>query len=205
MNISWRQILAPFVGALAGFLAGKGLSLTPDQIDIATGLLGGAAAAGVHVLEVWMAKSSTTLPPPTAGVNRTLPKAWLLLPLLLPLLKLLCTLALVAALAACASSPVQSTDEGLYAAYGLYGTVEQLLAEGVTQGWLAKSNAIAIDAKAATARTLLDTAKSLESSPGSAASMAQDLSTAAAVLQALDTQLMGMQPHSGSPAQPRGP
>ena len=192
MNISVKQVLAPFIGALVGFLASKGLSLSPDQTTALTGLLAGAVGAGVHTLEVWISARNAPLPPPSPSTQKTLPKA------LLPFALLVLAGGIASQVSACAGSPVRSVDEGLYAAYGAYATLEQTLAEGVTGGWVSKDQARAIDAKASAARAMLDAARVAESS--SPATASQDLAAAAQALQALQGELTALE----APAQPKG-
>lgn len=57
-----REILAPVVGAAAGFLAAHGLALSPDQQAAAVTL----GATGVVALERWVMRIITPkpLPPP---------------------------------------------------------------------------------------------------------------------------------------------
>ena len=50
-NFSWAQVLAPFAGALAGFLASRGMALPPGGADMLTGLAAAGVGAGYHWLE----------------------------------------------------------------------------------------------------------------------------------------------------------
>jgi hypothetical protein len=187
MNLSYRQLVAPFVGALVGWLASKGLSLTDDQTTALVGLCAGAVGGGVHVIESWVAHVRAPLPPPDVSTQKTLPKSFIAIPLTVLLLHL----------SGCASSPVQSTDEGLYAAEAAYATLEQSLLAGVQAGWLSKASAAAIDSKATAARAMVDAAKAAESTDPATAST--DLATAATMLQALETQLNALQPGAPKP------
>jgi hypothetical protein len=66
MKISYYQIVSPFVGGAVGWLAARGLSLTPDQTTALTGLAAGALAAGVHIVESWIGPKT---PPPAPIVT----------------------------------------------------------------------------------------------------------------------------------------
>ena len=51
-TISWRQILAPWLGAAAGFAAAHGLTLSSDQTAALTGMAAAAVGGAVHWLEM---------------------------------------------------------------------------------------------------------------------------------------------------------
>jgi uncharacterized membrane protein (DUF441 family) len=60
VKISYYQIVSPFVGGAVGWLAARGLALTPDQTTALTGIAAGAVASAVHVIEAWVGPKATT-------------------------------------------------------------------------------------------------------------------------------------------------
>lgn len=66
MNISWKVLLAPIMGAGFSWLASKGLELTPGQQEAAIGLGATFFTAVGHIIEEWQQKKAAqqTLPPP---------------------------------------------------------------------------------------------------------------------------------------------
>lgn len=196
MQISWRSILTPWAGALAGWLAAHGLALTSDQVLALTVLCAAGATNLLHVLEQWVgpkpAPSVTTVvsnadpakkppTPPNAAV------------ILLPLLLLL---PLMNACSALGLAPAQSSDESIAYGYGLYTAVEQGLSAAVAAHQVTKSTAIAVDQKAGDARGLLDAARAAETVNPSGA--ATNLATATQILTALQAWLNNP---SGAPPQ----
>jgi hypothetical protein len=186
MSISWRTLLAPFIGGLAGFLAARGLALDPTQQAALLTLCAGGCTAAMHLLEVYMSPKPTPTVTTVAGKADPARKAggW-------ARLELLAALALLGALAGpllsgCSSfgAPApKSADEGIAYAYGLYTGVEQGLANAVTAGEVSKATAAKVDQAAGEARSLLDAAKAAELADPSTS--ATDLARASAVLNAL--------------------
>jgi hypothetical protein len=192
MQLSWRLILAPWIGGLAGWLAAHGLALSTDQVTALTLLAAGGAVNALHFLEsrfghppgagqvVTIVKpADPAKKPPTSAGPGPGAAAALLLALILPL-----------GLGGCAAlglQPAQSTDESIAYGYGLYTSVEEALSAAVAAGQVTKSTAIAVDQKAGQARELLDAARAAETVNASGA--ATDLATATQLLTALQTWL----------------
>lgn len=178
MNLSLRQLLAPWAGLVIAWLGARGLKLSEDQTLGLMVLLVGACANVVHALEAWLeGGSSGPLPRPSSAADRVLPKV-----LVLPFLLLM-----AGAQVGCAGSPVRSTDEGLYAAYGTYIAIEETIAEGLANGSIEKAQGEAWQAKAVAARSMLDAARVAERS--SSAGAAADLSAAVSAMAALQAAL----------------
>lgn len=53
MDISLKVILAPFVGAFVGWLASKGLTLTPEQQEAAIAIGAAALTSVAHIFHEW--------------------------------------------------------------------------------------------------------------------------------------------------------
>lgn len=190
MQLSWRMILAPWAGALAGWLAGHGLSLSSDQLIALVVLCAGGAANGLHVLEQWLSPR----PPPTvstvikaADPAKKPPPGPTALSVLLPLLLMLPLLTSLSSCAALGLTPAASADESIAYGYGLYTALESALSSSLAAGEVTKSTAIAVDEKAGGARALLDAARAAETVNPSGA--ATDLASATNVLEALQAWL----------------
>ncbi len=193
MQLSWRQILAPWAGALAGFFASRGLNLSPDQLIALVVICAGAAGNLLHFLEAWLSPKGAPAPvltvitqqdpakqpaaaAPTSSSSSTLK-------LLLPFLVLLTAIPWLHACSTLGAAAPQSTDESIAYGYGLYTAVESALSESLAAGQVSKATAIAVDAKAGNARALLDAARAAELvNPAGAAS---NLATATQLLEAL--------------------
>lgn len=50
-TLSWKQIIAPWLGAGAGFAAAHGFALSSDQTAALTGIAAAAVGGAVHWLE----------------------------------------------------------------------------------------------------------------------------------------------------------
>lgn len=171
MQISWRAILTPWAGALAGYFASKGLTLTPEQVLLLVAACASGAANLLHLLDAWLSpKTAPKKPPPAA----------LLLPLILvlPIVNGCSTLGL---------APASSADESIAYGYGLYTALEQALSASVAAGQVSTAEARQVDTRAGQARELLDAARAAETVNPSGA--ATDLQTATGILTALQTWL----------------
>lgn len=184
MQISWRAILTPWAGALAGYFASKGLTLTPEQVLLLVAACASGAANLLHLLEAWL--SPKTAPTVATAVKeadpakKPPPAAALLLPLILvlPIVNGCSTLGL---------APASSADESIAYGYGLYTALEQALSASVAAGQVSTAEARQVDTRAGQARELLDAARAAETVNPSGA--ATDLQTATGILTALQTWL----------------
>ncbi|MGH7144771.1 MAG: hypothetical protein ACREJ2_11685 [Planctomycetota bacterium] len=190
MQLSWRMILAPWVGAFGGWLASHGFALAPDQTLALTVLAAAIVANLMHLLEQWIGphaaapvKTIIKAADPAKKPPGSSPIAAILLPLVL-------VIPIMFALGSCSAlglAPAKSTDESIAYGYGLYTAVEEALSASVAAGQVTKSTAIAVDREAGNARELLDAARAAELVNPSGAS--SDLMQATEALEVLQTWL----------------
>ena len=186
MNFSWRQLLAPWAGGLAGWFASQGLNFTPDQVVT---LIIACAAGGanlLHMLEAWLAPKAVTTALSASDPAKK-PPGPLVSVALLAVLLTVSALPLLSACSALALAPAQSADESIAYGYGLYTAVEEALSACVAAGQVTKATASAVDQKAGQARLLLDAARAAETvNPAGAET---DLASATQMLTVLQTWL----------------
>lgn len=190
-NISIRQLVAPFVGALIGWLAAHGFDLGPGASDALITLAAGLVGGVVHILE---AKNPPAPPSSSSGASSSPSSSSDTSASSSPGAKVV-KMALLALLAApllhgCASfgvAPPKSADESIAYGYGLYTAVEQGLSAALAAGQVDKATAAAVDTRAGQARALLDAARAAELVNPSGA--ATDLAGATQILTTLQAWL----------------
>lgn len=191
MQFSVRQLLAPGVGALLGWMTAHGFQAPPGTAEVLVAAGAWAVAALVHLVEAYVGPKAapriTTVAgsadpargtPKGGGGGSSAASA------------LLCALALglIAGTAGCAglgAAPPDSPDESIAYGVGLYTGVENALAAAVAAHEVTPAQAAAVDARAGQARALLNAARAAELADPTGA--ATDLARATQLLQALQT------------------
>jgi hypothetical protein len=108
MQLSWKVILAPLIGAFFSWLAGKGLTVTPDQ---QTWLLAGGATVATwlgHLWNEWTQSKATAMGANQQGGTGSVQKSFLLMVLLVPALL---GISLGSLLEGCASLPTNTAQQ----------------------------------------------------------------------------------------------
>lgn len=181
-------LLSTLLGLVFSWLAGKGLTLTPDQQVATTALVtSGVAGLGHWLGGEWHARNAT-LPPPSPNSTGTGKTAGAI-----ALMIVLAGLAGTGAgsLAACSSLGLASPkgfDQQLAEAYGIHTAVLVAATTAVTSGAISSADAIQVQSMANTARGFLDAARVAESA-GDPATAAGKLALATNALGALQTYL----------------
>lgn len=195
MQISVRQLLAPFVGALLGWITARGLAVPPGTQEVLVGLGAGLIGGAVHTIEAWIGPKAAApvalaagkadpakTPPPGGGPGGNLAKA---------LLGAL-TLGALVHLSACASlglTPAQGPAQQLAYAESAVTAALNTLSSAIGSGLVSSEEAQALNQDIMVAASSLDTARGLIcgtdpkcSSPSSAPAALQGLSAATTVL-----------------------
>lgn len=175
MQLSWKVILAPVLGAFFGWLATHGIDLTPDQQStIGQLFIAGGATVVTFLGHFWHEKTQATAAPAQSGKQG----GWARLGFVATLLVLA-----VVCLVACATL---SFDEELASAYSAHTAVVNAATQAVTTGTLSSAQGQEVLTMAKSSRSLLDAAKAAETA-GNATGASNELQLASSALSALQT------------------
>lgn len=176
MQLSWKVILAPVLGAFFGWLASHGIDLTPEQqATLGQLFIAGGATLVTFLGHFWHEKTQAT-----TGVQGGTPKqgGWARWGFLTTLLVLA-----VVCLVACATL---SFDEELASAYSAHTAVVNAATQAVSTGTLSSAQGQEVLSMAKSSRSLLDAAKAAETA-GNASGASNELQLASSALAALQT------------------
>lgn len=182
MKISIKALIAPWVGAGAGWLAAHGLALTPAQTLALVMLSAGLVSNVVHIVEQMVLGKIKPLPPPAAAAAKSTADISKKLAVVLCLMFAGGSLA---ALSGCSSSGslVKSPDEAIYAGFGAYVAAEQALTQAVETRAISPTAAQKLDASLQVAYIGLNAARAAEQS--APATSSQKLEEAIAAIDAV--------------------